>query len=145
MKRIVAALFVDSGGFYAAADESDAHHVEARATFQARGPTGDLVTTDHVVVESWLLLRARLGRDAAMRFWDAMETGVVTVMGVASRDFLRARQIARDWPDQAFSIVDCTSFAAMERLRIREVLTFDSHFRLYRFGPSRRVAFRVVP
>ncbi|MBI4586241.1 MAG: PIN domain-containing protein [Planctomycetes bacterium] len=139
------ALFVDTGAFYAAADRSDDHHVEAALTFKARGLDGDLVTTDHVVVETWLLLQARLGRESAMRYWDAMETGVVRVIGVTSEDFVRARRIARDWPDQSFSIIDCTSFAALERLGIEEVFAFDAHFRVYRHGAARRQAFRIVP
>ena len=83
----MADLFVDTGAFYAAADRSDAHHLEAAETFGARGASGDLVTTDHVVIETWLLVRARLGREAAMQFWDAMETGVVRVFGVTAADF----------------------------------------------------------
>jgi predicted nucleic acid-binding protein len=141
----VPVLFVDTGAFYAAADWSDEHHCEARATFEARGKAGDLVTTDHVVVETWLLLNARLGRDGALRFWDAMGTGVVKVVGVAAADFARARKIAHQWPDQDFSIVDCTSFAAMERLWVEEAFAFDAHFRVYRWGPSRRRGFRIVP
>ncbi len=74
-----------------------------------------------------------------------MGSGVVSVVGVSSADFVRARQIARNWPDQAFSIVDCTSFAAMERLRVHEAFAFDSHFRVYRYGRSREKAFRIVP
>ncbi len=139
------ALFVDTGAFYATADRSDLHHAEAATTFKARGSCGDLVTSDHVVVECWLLIRARLGRGAAMRFWDAMGTGVVGVVGVTSADFIRARQIALAWPDQDFSIIDCTSFASMERLGIHEAFTFDAHFRLYRYGRARRSAFRIVP
>ena len=139
------ALFVDTGAFYAAADRSDAHHGRAAATFEARGTRGDLVTTDHVVIEAWLLLHARLGRGEALRFWDAMATGVVTVLGALASDFASARRIAQEWPDQDFSIVDCTSFAVMERLRIEEAFAFDAHFRLYRWGPARRKAFRVVP
>jgi predicted nucleic acid-binding protein len=141
----VPALFVDTGGFYAAADRSDARHAAAAATFEARGTQGELVTTDHVVIETWLLLRARLTRAEALRFWDAMATGAVRVLGVSGPDFARARRIARDWPDQDFSIVDCTSFAVMERLRIKEALAFDVHFRIYRWGPSREKAFRVLP
>lgn len=141
----VTALFVDTGSFYAAADESDTHHTEAAVTFKARGTSGDLVTTDHVVVETWFLIRARLGRDAALEFWDAMESGVVTVAGVSSADFVRGRRIARDWPDQAFSIVDCTSFAVIERLRIHEAFSFDVHFRVYRYGRAREKALRIVP
>jgi hypothetical protein len=38
---------------------------------------GDLVTSDYVFVESWCLIRARLGRGAAMKYWDAMQSNVV--------------------------------------------------------------------
>lgn len=126
-------------------DASDRHHAEAARTFEARGTGGDLVTTDYVVVETWCLLRARMGRPVAMQFWDAMTTGVVRVLGVASGDFVRARQIAREWPDQAFSLVDCTSFAVMERMRIEEAFAFDAHFRVYRLGSRRQIAFHIVP
>jgi predicted nucleic acid-binding protein len=139
------ALFVDTGAFYAVADRSDAHHAAAATTFTARATAGDLVTTDHVVVETWLLLRARLGRHAALRFWDAMENGVVRVLGVDGAVFARARQLAREWPDQEFSIVDCTSFAVMERAGIDEAFAFDRHFRIFRLGPARDRAIHVVP
>lgn len=139
------ALFVDTGAFYAVADRSDAHHAEAVATFSARAGAGDLVTTDHVVVETWLVLRARLGRPAALRFWDAMAKGVVRVLGVDGAGFRRAREIARAWPDQEFSLVDCTSIATMEARGIIEAFAFDRHFRIYRFGRRRGQAFHVVP
>lgn len=138
------ALFVDTGGFYAAADASDRNHAAAHGLFEARGTAGDLVTSDYVFVETWCLIRARLGRDAAMRFWDAMSSGVVRTYAVTSEDLIRARAIAQAWNDQDFSLVDCTSFALLERLEIEDVLAFDAHFRAYRFGPSRRRAFRVV-
>jgi predicted nucleic acid-binding protein len=80
-----------------------------------------------------------------MRFWDAMETGVVQVLGVRSDDLVNARAIARAWPDQDFSLVDCTSFAVMEGRGLEEALAFDAHFRVYRYGEARRRAFRVVP
>ena len=136
------ALFVDTGAFYAAADASDEHHEAAAASFAARGRAGDLLTSDYVFVETWMLLRARLGRDAAIRWWDAMRTGVVRTFGVTSLDLARAREIARDWADQDFSLVDCASFALMERLGIAEAFAFDSHFRVFRFGPARRCVFR---
>lgn len=138
-------LLVDTSGFYAVADRSDAHHGEARAVFESRGAVGDLVTTDHVVVETWMLLRARLSRAAAMRYWDAVMEGGVTVLGVTGDELAHARGIGATWPDQDFSLVDLTSFAAMERRGIEEVLAFDEHFRVYRYGPGRRRAFRVVP
>jgi predicted nucleic acid-binding protein len=140
----VAALFVDTGAFYAVADRSDDHHAEAAGIFQGRG-AGDLISTDHVAVETWFLIRARLGRPAALRFWDALGHGVVRIVGVTSADWSRGREIARRWPDQDFTLVDCTSFAVLERLRILEAFSFDAHFRIYRHGPGRKRGFRVLP
>lgn len=139
------AAFLDTGAFYALADVADRHHQVAEAVFGARAPSGDFVTTDHVFVETWCLIRARLGRPAAMKYWEAMGTGVVRVIGVSSEDMTRARRIADEWPDQDFSLVDCTSFAVIERLDLREAFAFDQHFRVFRFGPGRDQALRLLP
>ncbi len=130
--------FVDTSGFYALADRADRHHLAARAAFARRRADGDWMTTDHVVVESWLLLRARLGYDAALRFWDALAGGLATVGGLSSPDLVRARALADEWRDQEFSFVDCTSFAFIERLGLERALAFDAHFRVVRLGPSKR-------
>lgn len=58
-------LFVDTSAFYAAADETDAWHRRG-ATIVTSGES--LVTTDHILVETWLLLHRRLGQRAAERF-----------------------------------------------------------------------------
>ena len=133
------ALLVDTSGFYAVADRSDTHHEQARSVFAARGESGDLVTTDHIVVETWMLLRARLSRAAAMRYWDSVIGGGVTVLGVTGEEFGTARRIGAAWPDQDFSVVDLTTFATMEQRGIDEVLAYDDHFRIYRFGAGRRL------
>lgn len=80
-----------------------------------------------------------------MRFWDALSIDVFTVVGVTAQDFRRGREIARVWSDQAFSIVDCTSFALIERLDIRRVFAFDRHFRVVRLGCRCRRALEIVP
>ena len=141
----MAELFVDTSGFYAVADASDRHHEAASSVFVERGSLGDLVTTDHVFVETWLLLRGRLGRNAAVRYWDSMMAGAVKVYGVLSRDVVRAREILGEWPDQELSLVDCTSFALMERAGIDQALACDRHFRIYRYGEHRKRSFEIVP
>lgn len=138
-------LFVDTGAFYALADRSDRHHHAARAAWLEAAESDELLTTDHVVVETWLLLRARLGRPAAIRWWDAFRRGAVNVIGVTSRDFERAREIVDRWQDQDFSLVDCTSFAVLERLGIGRAFAFDSHFRVVRLGERRDRALTLVP
>jgi uncharacterized protein len=141
----VTTLFVDTSAFYAIADGDDRHHREALSALRASVGTERIMTSDHIVVESWLLICSRLGRRAAMKFWDAVAVEVFTVVGVTAQDVRRGREIAREWPDQSFSIVDCTSFAIIERLVIDRVLAFDAPFRIIRLGPRRHRALQIVP
>ena len=138
-------LFVDTSAFFALANLADKHHDEAVAAYQANVGDDNLQTSDHVVIETWYLLRSRLGRRAAMAFWDGFDREVITVLGVTAGDFRRGREIAQEWPDQAFSIVDCTSFALIERLDIRRAFAFDRHFGIMRFGWRRHRALEIVP
>ena len=100
--------------------------------------------TDHVLVETWRLVNSKIDRRAADRFWSAIRNGAATLEKVTLADLEGAWNIGAAFPDQSFSIVDCTSFAVMERLRITQVATFDHHFAIYRYGPSRNKAFEVI-
>lgn len=133
-------LFVDTSAFYAAADSHDQYH--ARAT-ELLASADDLVSTDHVLVESWRLMRDRGGHDSAERFWTEIRSGLVTVETVLAVDLDAAWRIGEVFSDQDFSIVDRTSFAVMERLGITSVASFDEHFSIYRFGADRDRAFDV--
>ena len=134
-------LFVDTSAFYAAADLGDASH--QRAT-EVLGSGESLLTTDHVLVESWLLIRHRLGRHAAERFWSAVRSGAAVVEAVGAADLEVAWAIGQEYVDQDFSIVDRTSFAVMQRLGLRRVASFDDDFAVFRFGRFKRQAFEVV-
>jgi uncharacterized protein len=133
-------VFVDTSAFYAAADSGDRSH--ARATDVLRTADG-LLTSDHVLVESWLLMRARGGLAAAERFWAAVRGGLATVESVLAGDLDAAWRIGEAFPDQDFSIVDRTSFALMERLGVDVVASFDDDFSIYRYGRRRERAFEV--
>ena len=103
-----------------------------------------LVTSDHVLAETWILLRHRLGRPAAESFWGGLRAGIARIEPATSADLERAWTIGRAFTDQDFSFVDRTSFAMMERLGIFRVAALDSDFSIYRFGPNRRRAFEVL-
>jgi uncharacterized protein len=101
------------------------------------------VTTDHVLVETWLLVNNRLGFAAAEQVSNGIRAS--TSLEIISRaDLEKAGEIAEAFPDQAFSVVDRTSFAAMERLGLHRVVAYDDHFAVYRFGRDRRGAFELV-
>lgn len=103
-----------------------------------------LVTTDHVLVECWSLLRWRHSLAAADRFWGLVRGGAASVEPVGTADFETAWHIGQEFSDQDFSIVDRTSFAVMQRLGVTRVATFDRDFAIYRFGPNRSRAFEIV-
>ncbi len=134
-------LFVDTSAWYAAADRGDASNGRAKAVLSTGEP---LVTTDHVLVETWLLLRYRLGGQAAGRFWEGIRAGVARLELVAAADAEAAWSIGQAFPDQDFSIVDRTSFAVMERLGLQRAASFDDDFAVYRFGPKRDRAFEIA-
>jgi predicted nucleic acid-binding protein len=134
-------LFVDTSAWYAAADSSDASNARAKAILAAGEP---LVTSDHVLAETWTLLRHRIHRRAAERFWEVLRSGVAAIEPVGAADLEAAWQIGIAYPDQDFSIVDRTSFAVMRRLGIERAASFDDHFAVFRFGPNRRRAFTIL-
>jgi uncharacterized protein len=134
-------LFVDTSAFYAAVDKGDREHARALTLLATGEP---LVTTDHVVVETWLLVQRRVGHSAADAFLDGVLQGGAEIEMIEPADFEAARRIAMAFTDQQFSIVDRTSFAAMERLGLNRALSFDGDFAIYRFGPRRDRAFEIV-
>lgn len=112
-----------------------------------RGHAGQtpLVTSDLILAETWTLLASHLGRSSALTFWETLRETRTAILCVEPVDLEAAWRIALAFPDQAFSFADCTSFALMERLGVRDVFAFDAHFLVYRFGPGRQRAFRRVP
>jgi predicted nucleic acid-binding protein len=134
-------LFVDTSAFYAAADRSDRSHERAKHVL---GSGEALVTSDHVLAESWLLIRHRLGRGAAIAFWDAVRAGAAAVEHVGPADLEVAWTIAAEFEDQDFSLVDMTSFAVMQRIGVLRAASLDDDYAIYRFGRRRERAFELV-
>jgi predicted nucleic acid-binding protein len=134
-------LFVDTSIWYAAVDASDRDNGRAKAILKSGEP---LLTTDHILVEAWMLFSRRLGRGVAEQFWGKLREGAVAIESVGPADLEAAWQIGQSWQDQDFSIVDRTSFAVMRRLGIERAASLDDHFAVFRFGPERRRAFTVI-
>lgn len=134
-------LFVDTSVWYAAADAGDPDNRRAKDILAAGE---SLVLTDHVLSETWTLIRNRIHRLAADRFWAAIRNGAAAIEPVGLADLEAAWQIGLAWKDQDFSLVDRTSFAVMHRLGIDRAAALDEHFAVFRFGPQNRRAFTVL-
>lgn len=134
-------IFVDTSVWFAAVVAKDQNNARAKSILES---TQAHLTTDHVLVETWLLLNSRYRREAAERFWEQVRAGGVTIELVTPADMELAWTIGTVFHDQAFSIVDRTSFAVMERLGITQAASFDNDFAVYRFGRGRERAFEIV-
>jgi predicted nucleic acid-binding protein len=123
-------LFVDTGAWFAAQVVDDARHAEAAGAL--RGIVAlpiALVTTNHVVGETYTLLRVTRGYHACRRFLESLEaTTRLERLFVGEDAERRAFGILGRYRDHDFSFVDATSFAVMRAEHIRHAFAFDSHF-----------------
>lgn len=134
-------VFVDTSVWYAAVDSDDVSHERARRVVEG---AGDLVTSDHVLVESVALIGRRAGWMVAERFLRGVRDGIARVEMTISADLDVASDIGVQFADQEFSLVDRTSFAVMRRLGIMQAASLGKDFAVYRFGPANRRGFEIV-
>jgi predicted nucleic acid-binding protein len=119
--------FADTSFWFALQERRDHHH--AVATALVRAGVGRVCVSNHVLGETWTLLRRRAGHTAAVGFLDRFAelpgVEVVHVDGTMESD---AWRWLRRHDEREYSFVDATSFAVMRRRRIREALAFDGDF-----------------
>lgn len=105
----------------------DRHHEAARELW--RKYQGSLLTTNHVLGETWTFLRRRVGHAAAVSFLEASEQSPqLATLHVDESTEAEARRWLRRHDEREFSFVDAVSFAVMRRRRIAEALAFDGDF-----------------
>lgn len=133
----MARVLVDTSAVFALLDRNDNCHETAKTALESlkKGRQEPLLT-NFIVAECHALLLSRIGADFA-RNWSL--GNIWPVERVSVDDEAKAAEIVRQFIDKTFSYTDATSFAVMERLRIRRAFAFDPHFRQYGFqtiGPS---------
>jgi predicted nucleic acid-binding protein len=134
-------IFVDTSVWFAAAAKGDRSNEVAKSVLQS---VPDHVTTDHVLIETWLLLNSRFGRDPAEVFWERIRSSSVHIEPVTSVDLEAAWTIGSSFPKRDFSLIDRTSLAVMHRLGIVAVATFDDAFAAFRYGRARDKALEII-
>ena len=133
-RRAGRALFVDSSGFFAAANRHDPNHAAARRTLdRAAHESTILVSTNYIIAEAHALFLSKAGREAGVRFLRSIEGSALRVVRATAEDEASARAIVFRYTDKEFSLTDAISFAVMERLRISTALSFDHDFQRYGF------------
>ena len=124
-------IFVDTGAWYALEDEDDENH-RAALSFKEdlrKGRHGSLLTTDYVLNEAITLLRLRKGAEPSSAFAKkALGSRSVTVVWIDRGLFNAALSLMEERRDKRWSLTNCTSFAVMSQLRVKEAFAFDKNF-----------------
>ncbi|MBI5639582.1 MAG: PIN domain-containing protein [Nitrospirae bacterium] len=129
-------VFVDTAAWVAIADSNDQYASEAARQYRDLILKGvKLATSDFVLVETYNLLSRTIGSKPTITFGNKLKANrYLEILSVTSFDWERAWKILEKYEDKDFSFTDCTSFALMERNKIKQAFTFDSHFRQFGFG-----------
>jgi len=128
-------IFVDTGAWFALADEDDAHHKEAASIFPLLLKTSKgLITSNLVIAESYVLVLKGLGHKSAIDFLDRIN-GSPRIMRVHSTSDIEkeAEATLKKYMDQDFSYTDAVSFAIMRQQNIKKAFSFDKHFQIMGF------------
>jgi predicted nucleic acid-binding protein len=123
-------VFVDSSAWLALVSATDGQHAEADRLFGlALDERVPLVTSNLVVAEVHRLLLHRAGIRPATTFLERIEASdALTVEFATLAHHKRARAWLTRLADQVVSYTDAVSFAVIEAVPCRAVLTFDADF-----------------
>jgi uncharacterized protein len=128
--------FVDTSFWVALLSANDRHHREARRLAEAGA--GPLLTTNHVVGETWTFVRRRHSYASAVACLRAIrDISSLTIVYVEEATEQDAWRWLERREERAYSFVDATSFAVMRTRRMREALAFDGDFSAAGFAELR--------
>ncbi len=132
-------IFVDTSAWYAIADADDINHQVAKRFLPgAIGEYRRLLSTNHVVGETYTLLLRRLGYKAAWTFLSSFRRSPrVKSVFVTQEQEGQAYGLLERHSGHNFSFVDGTSFVVMMNEGISLCFGFDRHFEA--------IGFRLLP
>jgi uncharacterized protein len=123
-------VFVDASAWIAVTDRNDKVHLSASGEYNRLiRERYQLVTTNLVIAEAYILIRRTGGHAPAMRLLSSLR-GSPRLSRVYSDARLEAlaEAILGKHSNQDFSYADAVSFAVMQEQGIQEAFTFNKHF-----------------
>ena len=125
-------IFVDTSFFYALfakADEGHGRAFQAFAEFRGRNLPSLLLTTDAVIMETITLARRRSNHAQAVFVGERLHSErIARIHHSTAEEHRAAFEYFSKYSDKEYSMTDCLSFVVMEKLGIKEALTFDGDF-----------------
>ncbi len=132
-------IFVDTSAWIAVSDSGENTHQAVTTLYkQLLKSSVRLITSDLVIAESQILLRRRMGANAANIFLDSVNySPSIEIVFLDSETELAAKKVLEKFSDQELSFTDAASFAIMKSHKMRTAFTLDKHFAI--------VGFRTIP
>jgi predicted nucleic acid-binding protein len=134
-------LFVDTWGWVAIADRSDAGHNAATEVFQQARRSGGAITSNFILDETFTLLFQRRPFQDAWHFTtNVVQSPFIDIQEVTEARFSRTIELRKQFSDKPrISFTDLSTMAIMVELGITDILTADRHFTHVGLG------FRALP
>lgn len=130
-------IFVDTSAFIALIEKRDKFHKNANVWWSKHIGV-ELFTSNLVAIETLGWIRYNCGKKIAVEVGKNLLSGVgIRIERVSIRDEQEAWELFQKLDGRGISMIDCTSFIVMKRLRIKEVFTFDQDFK--------NLGFKVYP
>ncbi|CAB50077.1 type II toxin-antitoxin system VapC family toxin [Pyrococcus abyssi] len=137
VKRMKSKLvYIDTGALIAFFDKRDKNHKIAVSYFESAILNGVRFVVGRPVLMEFINGASKVnGKRVAIQLKNLIYSSrYILIENETERDWEKAWEIFEKFDDQdGMDLVDCLSFAIMERLGIKKAFTFDSDFETYGF------------
>lgn len=121
------AVLADTGPLYAAVDPDDQYHAQAQEQLQSLAKQGlSVVLAYPILLESYTLIRYRLGSASALAWLDDVREGSAWI-NPSPQDYREAMALVERFPDQPITLFDASLAVVAARVSL-PVWTYDHHF-----------------
>ncbi len=128
-------VFVDTSGWVGLFVKNDKFHKKAVEIFHSIQKNDSvLYTSDYVIDETVTTIRMKSNHQQSVLVLEAiLESQMTTIVPVYQDYFLKSVQFYQKYKEHSFSFTDVSSFVICQSTHIKNVFTFDDHFRLAGF------------
>jgi hypothetical protein len=124
-------VLVDSGPLIALFNAGDHWHAPVLDWLRAK-PAAKLLSTWPVATETCALLAGHLHNDAALGFLRWAQRGGITLDVAVEGTLTEVLRLSQRFASLPFDLADASVAEAAARLRVRQVLSIDADFDVYR-------------
>lgn len=130
-------IFIDTSFIIALEDADAPEHEKALNCWEKIKPC-KIITTSYIFDETVTFIKRRLGYKKAVETGKRLrESSSVDIIHISEEDVEKGWEMFLKYDDKGYSLTDCISFVIMQKMKMIEALTLDTHFK--------QMGFKVLP